>query len=143
MVHVAIMNKKWGFVDKILNGQKTVESRWYKNKYRPWDAVKKGEMVYFKNSGEKVVARATIKKVLQFSDLSENKVMEILHRYGRNIGIEEHDAPTFYKMWTRKKYCILLFLHKAHKVSPFTINKKGFGAMASWISVEDIREIML
>lgn len=30
MEHVAIMRKSWGLTDKILSGQKKIESRWYK-----------------------------------------------------------------------------------------------------------------
>lgn len=28
MIHIAIMKKEWGFIDKILTGQKIIESRW-------------------------------------------------------------------------------------------------------------------
>jgi len=38
-VHVAIMRKGWGLTGKILTGEKTIESRWYMNRYRPWGAM--------------------------------------------------------------------------------------------------------
>jgi len=34
MEHVAIMRKAWGLTDKILSGQKKIESRWYSVKYK-------------------------------------------------------------------------------------------------------------
>ena len=40
MEHVAIMKKSWGFIEKILGGQKTIESRWYSLKSKPWDNIK-------------------------------------------------------------------------------------------------------
>ena len=68
MDHVAIMKKSWKLTDKIISGKKIIESRWYKNKYTPWDKIKRGDMVYFKNSGEPVAIKALVTKVLQFSD---------------------------------------------------------------------------
>jgi len=41
MKHLAIMRKSWGLTDKILNGRKKIESRWYFVKYRPWDSIEK------------------------------------------------------------------------------------------------------
>ena len=54
--HVAIMKKSWGLVEKILAGEKTVESRWYKSKCVPWDRIKPKDIIYFKDvyhSGDK------------------------------------------------------------------------------------------
>jgi len=141
MIHIAIMKKEWGFLEKILTGQKTIESRWYKNKYKPWDAIKKGDAVYFKNSGEPVLIKTQVKKIMQFSDLSPKKGKEILNAYGKDIGIEKNDIAEFSRKFRDKKYGILIFLAKAQKIKPFQIDKKGFGAMASWITVNNIHEI--
>ena len=62
MEHLAIMRKSWGLTQKILTGQKKIESRWYKNKYRPWNQIQKGDVIYFKDSGEPVTIKATVKK---------------------------------------------------------------------------------
>ena len=35
MQHVAIMKKSWGLTDKILSGQKKIESRWYLSSFCP------------------------------------------------------------------------------------------------------------
>jgi len=40
-----------------------------------------------------------------------------------------------------KKYCLLIFLKNPQKIKPFEINKFGFGAMCSWISVNNINTI--
>ena len=68
MEHIAIMKKSWGLTQKILNGQKKIESRWYSVKYRPWDRIKEGETVYFKDSGEPVKLKAEVSKVMQLTD---------------------------------------------------------------------------
>jgi hypothetical protein len=42
-----------------------------------------------------------------------------------------------------KKYCILIFLTSVKHIDPFKINKKGYGNMSAWISVKNIKEIIL
>lgn len=66
MDHVAIMRKSWGLLPKILSGEKTIESRWYMARYAPWNRIEKGDIVYFKNSGEPVTVKAEVSKVMQF-----------------------------------------------------------------------------
>lgn len=139
MDHIAIMKKSWGLTQKVLSGAKTIESRWYKSKYSPWDRIKQGETVYFKDSGMPVTIRAEVDKVLQFSGLTKDKVEELLKVYGADIGINDiSDDLDFLK---DKKYCILVFLKNPQKIEPFNISKKGFGLMSAWISVEDVSKI--
>jgi len=141
MEHVAIMKKSWGLAPKILSGQKKIESRWYKVKYAPWDRIKSGEVVYFKDSGEKVALKAEVEKVMQFSSLTPQKVKEILSRYGEEDGIEKEKIPEFFEMFKDKKYCMLVFLKNPQEVEPFEIDKSGFGAMSAWLTVEDVSRI--
>ena len=77
MDHVAIMKKSWGLTEKILSGEKKIESRWYMIRCAPWDRIKGTDTVYFKNSGEPITIKALVTKVLQFSDLNQKKVKEI------------------------------------------------------------------
>ncbi len=143
MDHVAVMKKEWGFVEKILSGPKTIESRWYLTKHKPWDMVAAEDIIYFKNSADLVTARAWVEKVMQFENLNFKKVKEMLDEYGQDIGIEKKDLPEFLEKFQDKKYCILIFLKNPQIVQPFAINKKGFGAMASWITVKDICDIKI
>ncbi len=141
MQHIAIMRKSWGLTDKILSGQKKIESRWYKLKREPWDNIKAGETIYFKNSGEPVRLKAEVEKIIQFSDLTPKKVREILNKYGKADGIGKSKIPEFYARFKDKNYCILVFLKNPVAVKPFEINKRGFGAMAAWISVQNASKI--
>ena len=87
MDHVAIMKKSWGLIQKILTSQKKIESRWYISRVAPWDKIKAGETVYFKDSGEPVTIKTQVDKVIQFSNLIPEKVKEILDEYGGADGI--------------------------------------------------------
>ncbi len=143
MHHVAIMKKSWGLIPKVLSGEKTIESRWYKNKSAPWDRIAKGDTVWFKNSGEPVIARAKVEKVLQFQDFAPKVVREIYAKYGEAIGVpkEKHAKWAKDKIVNKKRYCIIMFLTNPRKVSPYRIDKKGFGNAAAWLCVADIETL--
>jgi len=141
MEHLAIMKKSWGLTQKILIGKKTIESRWYKTKYPPFDKVKVGDAVYFKDSGEPVKLKAEVSEVKQFSGLNPIKVRSILEEYGKRDGIEKQNFDEFFDMFKNKKYCILIFLRNPVAVKPFKIKKKGYGSMSSWIRINKIDDI--
>ena len=138
MDHIAFLKKSWKLKDKILVGEKTIESRWYMSKIAPWNKIHVGETIYFKDSGEPVTVRASVAKFLQF-ELTQKKVLEILKQYGREITIS--DIQKTYENNKDKKYCILIFLKDVKKIEPFYINKKGFGISCAWITVDDVKRI--
>ena len=135
------MRKQWGLTEKILTGEKTIESRWYKTKHRPWGEIAAGDTVYFKNSGEPVTLKTEVEKVIQYADLTPERVKEILSRYGKADGIEAAKTEEFFGRFQDKKYALLIFLRSPVSVPPFEIDKTGFGAMAAWLTVRDIGAI--
>src|SRR3989338_633771 len=141
MDHVAIMKKSWGLTQKILSGQKKIESRWYKSKCAPWGKIGKGDVVYFKDSGEPVSIKAEVEKVISFSDLIPEKVSWILDEYGNDDGIEKDKVKDFFELFKNKNYCLLIFLKNPKKIKPFEINKAGFGMMSAWLTIGNIDRI--
>lgn len=141
MEHLAIMRKSWGLTQKILTGEKKIESRWYNTTYPPYDKIKKSDVVYFKDSGAPVTIKAEVSGVKQFSGLTPEKVKSILNEYAELDGIEKHEIAKYFEMFRSKKYCILVFLKNPVPVKPFKVNKKGYGTMSSWICVNDINRI--
>ena len=122
--HVAVMNPKLGLIEKILSGEKTIESRWLKNKSAPWGKVMAGDRIYFKNSGGPVTVVAEAEKVMELTDL--RKAIKI-------FGSGE---------WANgKNYCVLIWLKNPRKIQPFRIDKTGFGNGAAWLCVENIEKI--
>ena len=139
MQHIAIMKKSWKLVPKILSGEKTIESRWYKYRFSPWNKIKPGDIVYFKNTGEPVTVVAKVLKVLQFEDLDKRIFQQIMEKYGDKIGINNREYSEYYRS---KRYCILIFLKNVKKLDkPFHINKSGFGNSTAWITVEDVKKL--
>jgi len=143
MDHLAIMKKSWRLLPKILTGEKTIESRWYINRYVPWNKIKVGDIVYFKNSGEPVTVKAEVSDVLQYENLNPKKAMEILKEYGTKDGLGIDEIDKYYGIFKEKNYCLLVFLKNPKKIKPFKINKKGFGAMCAWITINNISQIKI
>ncbi|MEA3430858.1 MAG: hypothetical protein U9R08_06290 [Nanoarchaeota archaeon] len=131
------MKKEWKLVDKIFNGLKTVESRWYKYKRDPWMKVSKGDVIYFKEG--LVRAKAVVSDVMFFSDLDYVKVKEIIGKYHKQLGVD----LDYYETVKDKKYCILVFLKNVEAVSEFNIDKTGYGNMCAWMCVEDVCSIRI
>lgn len=135
------MKKSWGLTEKILIGEKTVESRWYKARYAPWNRIKPGDNIYFKDSGEPVTIRAEVTKVLQFDNLNPAKTEQILVKHGKADLGTNHMMPEIRKYVSGKNYCILVFFNNVEKIGPFDIDKTSFGAMSAWITVDNINKI--
>jgi ASC-1-like (ASCH) protein len=137
MDHVAIMKREWRLIEKILSGQKTVESRWYMTKRAPWGRVYKGDTIYFKDSGRLVTAMAKVAKVETY-ELDPREVMRISERYSAAIGV---DQAGLVKRNKNKRYCILIFLEKPTSIKPFEIDKSGFGNANAWLCVGNISSV--
>jgi predicted transcriptional regulator len=139
MNHIAIMKKSWDLIPKILEGTKTIESRWYKARFAPWDRVHSGDTIYFKDSGEPVTVVAQVSKVLQFKDLDKQKFITIIENYAEEICLLSTEYNDYYKS---RNYCILIFLENSRKLDkPFNIDKTGYGNACAWMCVEDVEDI--
>ncbi len=142
MDHLAIMNPKRKLIPKILTGKKTIESRRYMMKVAPWDRIKAWDTVYFKDAGKEVTASATVAKVIQYDNYTNEQLHEILNTYAD--GIAFYDPLDQVYQWAKsKKYCILVFLKHPKKITPFVIDKSWYGNACAWISLPNIDKIRL
>jgi len=137
MEHLAILSKNRRILDKILSGEKTIESRWYKFRKTPYKNISKGDTIYFKESGCPVTAKAKVAGTIFFDNLDKSKIKQILGTYGKQIGIDSHHASEY----SEKNFCTLILIEDVRKIEPFEINKKGYGLMAAWITLPDITSI--
>ncbi len=137
MHHIAILSKKEKFIDKILERTKTIESRWYINKKTPYKRISEGDTIYFKEAGEPINVKCKVEKVLFIDILNEENIVDIVNRFGDQIGIDKN----YIAKLKNKKYCTLIFIKDVEKIKPFKINKEGFGNMAAWITLDNIEKI--
>src|SRR4030042_3685103 len=133
MDHIAILKDKI-FLEKILSGEKLIESRWYNRRVQPWDNLYPNDTIYFKLSGKPVTAKADVGRILQFGDLNPFRVHEIFLSHYKNLDDDYDEVKN-------KKYCILVFLKNPGRVEPFDIDKKGYGTGVAWLYVNNINEV--
>jgi predicted transcriptional regulator len=150
MDHVAILTKKYKFIEKILSGEKTIESRWYVNRIKPWLNIKPNEKIYLKNSGGLIEAVADVEKVLFFSNKENDTInnvqpydyKKIFNLYARDICIQ--DKKNFDEFAKSKNYCILIFLKNPKRLKKaFNINKTGYGNACAWLITNNINDIKI
>lgn len=116
------------YLTYMLDGKKTIESRFSKNRILPYKGVSVHDIVIVKKSSGNVVGYFTIKEVL-FFNLNETSIDEIKTKYHKELCVDE-------RFWLSKKssnYATLIIIDKIVKLNPFHIEKKG---MQTWIKLK-------
>jgi hypothetical protein len=80
---------------------------------------------------------------LAFDKLTPTKVKHLLDKYGEQDGLPAKKLQLYFELFKDKNYCLLIFLKGAQLVEPFQINKTGFGAVAAWLTVENINQVRI
>ncbi len=109
--HLAIF--KFDLAEKILTGEKTIESRFSKTRLSPFAEVSCGDIVYIKPSGKDIIGQFEVEKVIFYEGLDKADIEKIKQDYGEQI------APG-------SKYASLIFIGQTTRflVSPIKIEKK-------------------
>lgn len=135
--HVAILREP--YLSKIINGEKTIETRWSMDKRKPFGSISAEDIIYLKRSGGPVVAKCKVARALFFENLTKDKIKEIFSKYKKEVCFEDRDLEDI----INKKYCTLIWLKTVEKLIPFEINKLGFGNMTAWIRIDKIDKIKI
>lgn len=127
MQHVAILHKQ--YLDAILDGSKTVESRLSATRSAPFGRVQPGDTIYFKETGGAFRATAVVAGVMSFEDLRPADVRTLARRYGPRIGAD----AAYWESREDAKYATFLTLRD---VSAANAAPSGFvatpGARSAW-----------
>lgn len=127
--HLAIF--KQGVGEQILNGTKTVETRFSKMKIVPFGQISAGDLVYIKPSGKDIIGEFRVKKVIFFDGLDKEEINEIRLKYNGGIVADEG-------YWERKmvsKYATLIFISQSTPfiTAPLKILKKD---LRGWVVLD-------
>lgn len=120
--HLVILKKP--YLDLILSGRKTIESRLTKARTAAFGRVQAGDMLFLKASGGPVCATATAADVTYYPNLTPEKVAQIRRQYGAKIG---GDDAVWNELMDRK--CgFLVWLADVKLIEPVRIAKKDWRA---------------
>lgn len=120
MKHLAIFKGKGA--EKILAGQKTIESRFSSRRIAPFGVVGSGDLVYIKPSGGQIIGQFKVKKVIFYDNLDLSDLSYLKKKYGSQLAVDEG-------YWVGKDKCkfgTLIFIGNsaAFITSPIRLKKK-------------------
>lgn len=127
--HIAIFTPD--LAEKILSGEKTVDSRFSRSKIIPFGQVSSGDIVYIKPSGKEIIGQFIVRKVIFYDGLTKEDIMEIKKEYGQKISANE----TFWQEKLASKYATLIFVEQANRflTSPIKYPKKD---LRGWLIID-------
>lgn len=82
-IHVAILMRP--YLQMILDGRKTIESRLTMRPIAPYQAVAAGDRIFFKASAGPFMGTAVAEEVFFFGDLNRAKVMQLRNRFNGEV----------------------------------------------------------
>src|SRR3989344_2137237 len=122
--HLAILSKPG--IERILSGQKTVETRFSKHKIPPFNEVHTGDIVYIKETGKDIVGQFTVKSVISFETLQEQDWEHIKKSYAKELSLGSEDLDDkFFKTHKTSNFGTVIFISKVEQLitSPVTFKK--------------------
>ncbi len=81
--HLMIVHPR--YIAPLLSGAKTLESRLGQDRRAPFGKVSPGDIVYIKPTGKRVVAKAVVRRVDEFEDLTPEDVKNLRETYDDRI----------------------------------------------------------
>jgi ASC-1-like (ASCH) protein len=120
--HLVILKKP--YIDAVLAGRKTIESRFYQTKHKWLTQIKPGDKLFLKLSSGPVMATSTAASVMAFDNLDRRQIAELKEKYnGEILGDEQY--------WQGKmnsRFGILVRLKDVKPIAPRFIRKNDWRA---------------
>ena len=135
-IHLAIFNEP--FLSLLVNGTKTIESRFSMNKVSPYDKVFNGDIVFIKKSGGPITGYFIVRKTHFYTPLTLKERAEIKKRFSK--GICSNAVSDFWSSRSSKKYISLLETSSVKKIPPVSISKKD---RMAWVVIRSADQNVL
>ena len=120
--HLVILKKR--YLDAILAGRKTVESRFMKTDRAPYRRVSFGDRLFFKVSSGPVCAIGKVAEVEHFEKLTPEEIERIKCRYNKYILADEQ----YFRDKADSRFCSLMWLCDIQRIGPVMISKRDWRA---------------
>ncbi len=124
-MHLAVLNEP--YLTHILEGRKTIESRFGVHKSMPYDRVVAGDIIFLKRAAGFVVGACVVDYAI--SMVLTPYAWEVVRAYADFICIDE----VFIQSQQHKKYVTLICLRDVTKITPFPVDKRDRRA---WVKME-------
>ena len=137
--HLAILSP--GLIELILDGSKTIESRFSKVRCAPFGKVNEGDVVFMKESSGLVKGAFRVGKVETFENLTTGQICDLFYKEYREqiftsaVSAEMRQPP---EKWLTAKHATLIHIAETLEYhTPFSIDKTDRRA---WIVYDHISD---
>ena len=140
--HLALMDIF--FMKKILDGQKTIETRWAKTQRTPFRRIEEGEKIFFKEVGGNVKASATAQKVeFHKNNEIEPTINLFIKKHFQEIGFSSIEQLNEFLNEKKEIYYLSIIWLENVKNEFFKVNPKKYVYRNGWAVLNNIEDIKL
>lgn len=135
-IHIAVMIEP--YLSLILNGKKTVESRFSRNKISPYSRINKGDLVILKKSGGGYVAVFEAGNVKFLEPQNESDIQKIKEDYNDMLCISDD-------FWHTKKdsrYATLIYIANICRFDEFQLSVPNRKSWIDFVEERGVQESM-
>jgi ASC-1-like (ASCH) protein len=121
------------YLQALLEGRKTIESRFTRNRVAPFEQVRSGDVVFFKPAATPVLAAGFVTEALHIR-LADVPLTEIARQFGEAI------APADQSFWIDRaeaRFATLLTMGEVINIPPISIAKRD---RRGWVVLNSITE---
>ena len=118
-VHLAVLLEP--YLKFILEGTKTVESRFSKNRIAPYGVVESGDVVLLKRSGAKSVSGLCIVRRVWFYQLDNENLQVIKNDFSAGL---RADGSAFWEQRQSARFATLMRISEVYRLPPIEIQKR-------------------
>lgn len=127
--HLAILQQP--YIDLILSGQKTIESRFSLNKILPYGAVKSGDIILMKESGGKVLGEFCVAEVDFYNNLIPETAIQLMQSFKARLCLDDE----FIQRKQNSRFATLMHIaNSVRYTEPYDYPKRD---MRGWIILKD------
>jgi hypothetical protein len=132
-IHLAIFVEP--YLTWILEGKKTIESRFSINKCAPYKKISEGDIILFKRSGGPICGISIVSN-LWFYNLDPASWKEIKQEFTAGICAQD---PSFWEQREKASYATLIKLKNVKATTPISITKKD---RRGWVVLLDQNKLL-
>ncbi len=118
-LHLAILAEP--YLSRILDRQKTVESRFSVDRRSPYKRVQKNDIILLKKTGGPIVGIGHVSDVHTYEEIDARKLQTIREEFGQRLGI---DDPTFWDNQQKASFATLICLAHVRPIEKIAIVKR-------------------
>lgn len=141
MDHVVYLDAQAKELEKLLSGEKSMLIRGAAGRKMPHGRVHAGDILYFiNNNGEgKVQARGSVIHTFHSEKLTEVESQVLISDNLPKLRLTEKQL----QRWSGKRFLVLVEVNQVESISPFEIDKSGYGNMDDWLPVDTINSVKM